>query len=83
MRYSLTLHARKSLEERVIPLEWLERALNTPDRIDPDRDDPLVTHYLKRIPEHSNRVLRVAVNATQDPAAIVTIYFDRSLRNRL
>jgi hypothetical protein len=40
-------------------------------------------HHLGRITEHGNRVLRVVVNKTVRPARVVTLYFDRTMRNKL
>lgn len=35
MNYEMTKHAQKALEEREILIEWLERALSTPELILP------------------------------------------------
>lgn len=83
MKYQLTQHARDVLEERDIPAEWLERVLNSPQRIEPDPDDAELQHSLGRIPEFGNRVLRVVVNKTVRPVVVVTVYFDRAMRNKL
>ena len=83
MKYQLTQHARDVLVEREIPVEWLERVLNSPQRIEPDPDDTELEHSLGRIPEFDNRVLRVVVNKTVRPVVVVTVYFDRAMRNRL
>ena len=83
MDYELSQHARDVLEEREIPVAWLERVLKSPQRIEPDADDADLEHRLGRIREHGNRVLRVVVNKTVRPARIVTLYFDRTMRNRL
>ncbi len=79
MNYILTQHARDVLQEREIALEWLERVLLTPERIEPDRADGSLEHRLGRIPEFGNRVLRVVV-ATAEPFRIVTVYFDRTMK---
>lgn len=83
MKYALTRHAQDVLEEREIPVDWLERVLSAPQRIEPDPDDPALEHRLGRIAEHGNRVLRVVVNKTVRPARVVTLYFDRTMRNKL
>ena len=83
MDYELSQHARDVLEEREIPMAWLERVFNSPQRIEPDADDADLEHRLGRISEHGNRVLRVVVNKTVRPACIVTLYFDRAMRNKL
>ncbi len=83
MKYTLTEHAKDVLEERELPVAWLERVLDTPQRIEPDPDDAELEHHLGRIAEHGNRVLRVVVNKTVRPARVVTLYFDRTMRNKL
>ena len=37
--YELSQHARDVLEERELPVAWLERVLSAPQRIEPDPDD--------------------------------------------
>jgi len=81
--YQLSQHARDVLEEREVPVAWLERVLEAPQRVEPDPDDDELEHRLGRIAEHGNRVLRVVVNKTVRPARVVTLYFDRAMRNKL
>jgi len=81
--YELSQHARDVLEEREILRVWLERVLTAPQRIEPDPDDVELEHRLGRIAEHGNRVLRVVVNKTVRPTRVVTLYFDRTMRNKL
>lgn len=83
MIYELTKHARKVLEEREIPVEWLERALFEPELTVPDPDDALLERCFRRIPEADNRVLRVVVNKTVDPHRVVSVFFDRNMKGRL
>lgn len=83
MKYTLTKHAKDVLEEREIPVTWLERVLNAPQRAEPDPDDAELEHRLGRIAEHGNRVLRVVVNKTVRPVRVITLYFDRTMRSKL
>jgi hypothetical protein len=71
------------LAKRRIPLEWVERVLGQPERVQDDENDGELEHRLARIPEHGNRVLRVIVNRVTSPEKIVTFYFDRNVRDRL
>jgi hypothetical protein len=77
MVYHLTTHARDALEKRQIPLEWMERTLDSPEWIERDSMDMELEHRLSRIPEFNGRVLRVIVNNKTNPLRIVTVYFDR------
>ncbi len=83
MRYVLTQHAEDALDQRKIPREWLERALQAPRRTAPDPVDAALEHRLIIIPEHDNRVLRVIVNIQVNPVRVVTLYFDRTMRGQL
>lgn len=70
-------HAQDVMRERHIPEEWVRRAIATPDRIDTPADDTM--HYIKAIPEHGGRFLRVVVNPDVTPQRVVTVFFDRRL----
>ena len=81
--YELTEHAKKRIEERSIPLEWVERTLFNPQRVEPDKKDPHLLHGLASIPEFGNRVLRVVYKPTENPIQVITVHFDRSMRGKL
>ena len=82
MNYVLSQHARTVLEERAIPLEWLERTLHDPELRRPDLVDPTLERRYRKIPEHENRVLRVVVNTTVVPERVVSVYFDRMMKGK-
>ncbi|MEQ6341940.1 MAG: DUF4258 domain-containing protein [Gammaproteobacteria bacterium] len=71
------------IAEREILLEWVARILTNPQRMETDPEDPALGHALGRIPEHSDRVLRVIYNKTVKPWRIVTVYFDRTQKDKL
>jgi len=76
-----TKHARDALEERQIPVEWVARVVTAPARIEPDAEDPALEHFLARIEEHGDRVLRVVVNPSVRPMLVITAFFDRRIRS--
>ncbi len=81
MDYELTEHAKESLQKRAnIRLEWLEQAIVSPHRVEQDRINPSLVHYLFRVDEFDGRVLRVVLNENVTPPRIITVFFDRSLR---
>jgi hypothetical protein len=82
-KFVLSAHAKTVLAERSIKAEWLERVLSHPEKVEADREDADLKHALGRIPEHGNRVLRVVYNGAVRPTWVVTVYFDRTLRNKL
>ena len=73
----LSKHAQDVMQDRNIPEEWVHRAVDSPDRTENPADG--TTHYLKAIPEHGGRYLRVVVNPGVVPARVVTVFFDRRL----
>jgi len=73
-------HFEQMLNERGIPLAWAEQALTCPDLTEDHGDG--TRHFLKRIPEHGNRWLRVIVNVQAVPAKPVTVFFDRRVRKQ-
>ena len=83
MKFELTKHAQKALDEREIPAEWMERTLSAPELVLPDPDDATVERRFRRIPEFGNRVLRVAVNTAVEPNRVVTVFFDRQTKGKL
>jgi len=83
MDYRLTKHAETVLAERGIAREWLETVLARPQKIEPDEDNPELEHRLGRIAEHGNRVLRVVVDGNKSPVVVVTLFFDRTMRDKL
>ena len=78
-----TLHAKKVLGERNIFVEWVLLVLNSPQKTQPDLEDPELTHVLSPIAENGNRVLRVVYNNHVKPVRIVTTYFDRTVKGKL
>jgi hypothetical protein len=80
--YEISDHAADVITEREIETTWVVRVLANPERTEPDRSDPKLTHALGRIAEREDRVLRVVYNGSAIPPRIVTVYFDRRQRGR-
>ena len=73
-----THHFALMLHERGIKREWIELALDNPDKIETREDN--TRHYIKMIPANNNRWLRVIINAASRPEKLITAFFDRRLR---
>jgi len=73
-----TQHFRQMFEERSIKKEWIDRTIHAPDKKENHADG--TTHFIKQIPEHGNRWLRVVLNADVQPHRAITVFFDRRLR---
>ena len=78
-----TRHAAHAMEERMIPKDWVEIVVTEPALRSSDPNDPEVERFFRRIPEHGDRVLRVAVNTHVAPWRVVSVFFDRSMKGEL
>ena len=83
MKFELTKHAQKVLDEREIRVAWLERTLSAPELVLPDPEDATVERRFRRIPEFGGRVLPVAVNTAVEPNRVVSVFFDRQMKGKL
>ena len=83
LKLEYTRHATRAMEERLISNEWVESAVAEPElrTFDPNHTD--VERFFRRVPEHSNRVLRVAVNTRIAPWRVVSVFFDRGMKGKL
>jgi hypothetical protein len=78
IEYDISGHARDMMNERRIPEEWVKRTLRGPDYSEEKEDGTI--HYIKTIPEHGGRFLRVIANPRD--LRVVTLFFDRRLKRR-
>lgn len=83
MKFKLTQHAQDAIKEREISEEWIARILNLSEMTEPDHLDDDLEHYLGKIKEYGNRVLRVIINKGTKPVQVVTAYFDRKMKGKL
>jgi hypothetical protein len=65
------------MAERGIQRSWIDRVIACPLALERDKEDPTLQHALGRVPERSDRILRVVYNDTVRPWSVVTIFFDR------
>jgi hypothetical protein len=75
-----TKHFSAMLEERSIRKEWVDKAVNEPEKVEDHEDG--TRHFLARIQKHGDRWLRVVVNIHVRPSRAVTAFFDRRLRGK-
>ena len=71
--YKLSKHAKSMIIEREIQLNWINSAIQGPDRKISIEEKEI--HYIKKISAFGNRFLRVVVNPTVNPMNIVTVFF--------
>ena len=68
-----TKHFNEMLEERDIKIEWVNRAIQSPDYVEDSADG--TKHFIKQIPERGDRWLRVVVDIVDEPNRAVTVFF--------
>ena len=78
--YVFSKHAAEMMEERSIPEDWVWRVLNEADHKFIGEDGNL--HFTKSIVEKEERVLHVVVNSGISFNRVITMFFDRRLRNK-
>jgi hypothetical protein len=69
------------LKERSIALEWVVRTVSEP--VITERKDDGTIHYLKSIPEHDGRTLRVVTVQESNIPRVITMFFDRRVKREL
>lgn len=80
MTISLTAHARLTIQERGLTVEWVERAVETPDRVEADPSGPDVCRSFKRIPEAGDRIIRVVHRRDGADILVITAFLDRGAK---
>ena len=73
----LTVHARDSVDERLLEIEWIEQAARQPEWTQPGPRGGGIERRYRTIPEFGNRVLRAACLETESEIRILTVFFDR------
>ncbi len=78
----LTRHAEDNLLLRNLPLEWIVRAIEAPDRIAPDPRGPGYTRRYRILPEAGERIIRVVCFEDATEIRVLTAFLDRVERRR-
>ena len=80
MEYIYSKHSLEQIVEREIDKSWVEDTLSNPDDI--IEIDENEVHFIKKIIDYNNRYLRVIVNPKKEPITIITLFFDRRLKEK-
>jgi hypothetical protein len=78
----LSKHAQDMVDEREIPLDWIERVLRHPVFDEPDRRNPGAVRAYAPIAEFGNRMLRVVYYDDGNQIRVITLFFDRRAARR-
>ncbi len=77
MNIRLTLHAQEKLLQRNIDFEFVRRTLSEPERIERDRNDPQLVHYIR---ESEGKFLRVIGRWEEgETVVVISAFFDRRI----
>ncbi len=76
--FTYSKHSINMIIEREIKEQWIIDTLDFPDRTEFIDNNEL--HYIKRIEEFGNRFLRIVINPYTIPKTIVTLFFDRRIK---
>jgi hypothetical protein len=78
----LTKHAQDMVDEREIPLDWIERVLDAPVFEEPDTTHIEATRAYAPIVEFGNRMLKVVYYDSGTIIRVITLHFDRRATRR-
>jgi hypothetical protein len=79
----LSKHAHDMVDEREIPLAWIEHVLRNPVFEEPDRQHPGATRAYAPVAAFGNRMLRVVYYDTGSAIRVITLFFDRRATRRM
>ncbi len=79
----LSKHAQDMVDEREIPLEWVEDVLHNPVFEEPDRQHSGATRAYAPIAAFGNRMLRVVYYDAGSAIRVITLFFDRRATRRM
>ncbi len=73
-----TKHAEDMLRERKFTQEEIISVIRNHDWREDDEQEPEVWHAFKRI---GKKVLRVVIKGREEPYIVITMFYDKRLRN--
>lgn len=79
VKVSFTWHAEDMLRERKFTKEEIISVIGSPDWQEDDEQETEVWHAFKRI---GKKVLRVVIKGRKEPYTVITMFYDKRLRNR-
>ncbi len=79
VKVSFTRHAENMLKERKFTKEAIISVIGSPDWQEDDEQETEIWHAFKRI---EKKVLRVVIKGREEPYTVITMFYDKRLRNR-
>lgn len=74
MKFHLTNHVLQKLEQRKIPIQYLETLLENPQQILPDKNDRKIFQSQFLFDNGKTYLLRAVVTDLTKPAIVLTVY---------
>jgi Domain of unknown function (DUF4258) len=74
MKFHLTNHVLQKLEQRKIPIQYLETLLKNPQQILPDKNDRKIFQSQFLFENGKTYLLRAIVTDSTKPAIVLTVY---------
>ena len=78
MVIKFTKHAKLRLKDRNLSIKEIEEAVKNYDVVVPDKFDPLVIHYIKKIQDKFLRV--IAKWEDEGTVLVISAFYDRRLK---
>jgi len=79
VKVNFTKHAEDMLIERVFTKEGIISIIENPDWQMNDEDEADVWHVFKKI---GKKVLRIVLKGREQPYTVITMFYDKRLRDR-
>jgi phosphopantetheine adenylyltransferase len=80
MIIKLTNHAKIRLKDRNLTIKEIEETIKNYDTVKPDKFDPLVIHYIKKM---DNKFLRVIAKwKDEETLLVISAFYDRRLKKK-
>lgn len=79
VKVCFTRHAEDMLKERKFTKEEIISVISNPDWRDNDEQETEIWHAFKRI---GQKTLRVVIKGREEPYTVITMFYDKRLRNR-
>ena len=78
-KVNFTRHAEDMLKERKFAKEEIISVIRNPDWRENDEQEMEIWHAFKRV---GKKVLRVVIKGQKEPYTVITMFYDKRLRNR-
>lgn len=80
MKIKLTTHAKSKVKERKITLGIIKKTVVSPDRVEADKFDESLEHFIKKFETRFLRVIARSVNT--ETLLVVSVFYDRRLKRK-